>query len=437
MEGLASQIGVSEGTCYLGDAGYSMDEPSLQDSGDDLFYTTTSDYLEYTPYEVGKRAKSSVIDGFFDATYSVYKVSSKALLVATIASLRTLLDLLKFSLVYAAYSYSKTISLFAFFESSKDSIVRTLMWRRGLLFRPATHGGVFAIVVIAVVAGGLFSRSDIAAQDLTLADSALTLSNTTETIIPTDRPRAEVVNYKVIKGDTLSEIAEVHSVSVNSIKWVNNLNKEDKVKPGDTLKIPPVSGVIHTVGKKDTIYSVAKKYEANPQSIADFPFNYIDQSLALSVGQSLVVPGGSKPAPIAVPTAGYTPPQNNPINYAASGSGLFARPVVGTINQSPSWYHPGVDFGAAYGSPVNAAGAGKVVTASQYGSGFGMHIFIDHGNGYVTAYAHLSGMKVNVGQKVSKGQLIGAVGCSGFCTGSHLHFEVRRGGSKINPLSVL
>lgn len=437
MEGLASQMGVSEGTYYLGDAGYSMDKPSLQDSGDDLFYTTTSDSLEYTPYEVGRRAKSSVIDGFFDTTYLVYKVSSRAFLVATVALLRTLFDLLKFLLVYAAYSYSKTVSLFVFFESSKDSIVRTLMWRRGLLFRPVTHGGVFAIVVIAVVAGGLFSRSDIAAQDLTLADSALTLSNTTETIIPTDRPRAEVVNYKVIKGDTLSEIAQEHGISVNSIKWVNNLNKEDKVKPGDTLKIPPVSGVIHTVKKKDTIYTVAKKYEANPQSIADFPFNYIDQSLALSIGQSLVVPGGSKPDPIVVPTPGFVPPQNNPINYAATGSGLFARPVTGTINQYPSWYHPGVDFGAAYGSSVRAAGAGKVVTASQYGSGFGTHIFIDHGNGYVTAYAHLSGMNVNVGQKVSKGQLIGAVGCSGFCTGSHLHFEVRRGGSKINPLSVL
>lgn len=414
-----------------------MDEPSLQDSRDDLFYTTTSDFLEYTPYEVGKRAKLSVINGFFNTAYSVYRILRISFIVASLASFRTLFDLLKFSLVYIIYLYSKFISLFAFFESSKDSIVKTLMWRRGLLFRPATHGGVFAIVVIAVVVGGLFSRNDIAAQDLTLAESALTLSNSTETIIPTDRPRAEVFNYKVIKGDTLSEIAEEYGVTVNSIKWVNNLNEEDKVKPGDTLKIPPVSGVIHTVKKKDTIYSVAKKYEANPQSIADFPFNYIDQSLALSVGQSLVVPGGSKPAPIAVPTVGYTPPQNKPINYAATGSGLFSRPIAGTINQYPSWYHPGVDFGAAYGSSVHAAGAGKVVTASQYGSGFGMHIFIDHGNGYVTAYAHLSGMKVNVGQQVSKGQSIGAVGCSGLCTGPHLHFEVRRGGSKINPLSVL
>jgi murein DD-endopeptidase MepM/ murein hydrolase activator NlpD len=158
--------------------------------------------------------------------------------------------------------------------------------------------------------------------------------------------------------------------------------------------------------------------------------------LALEVGQSLIVPGGSKPDPVVVPTPG-PPPTNNPINYTVSGSGLFARPAAGSINQYASWYHPGVDIGADYGAGVYAAGAGRVITASPYGSGFGMHIFIDHGNGYITAYAHMSALKVNVGQNVSKGQLIGAVGCSGFCTGSHLHFEVRRGGSRINPLSVL
>ncbi len=416
-----------------------MEEPSLQDSRDDLFYTTTSDFLEYTPYEVGKRARNSFFDKFFDKTYSAYKISGRGLIVATTASLLTLWDLLKFSFVYIKYLKTKVIDFFILLENSKDTAVKALMWRRGLLFRPATHGGVFAIVIVAVVAGGLFSRSQIAAQDLTLADSTLTTSSSTETIIPTDRPRAEVVTYKVVKGDTLSEIAEDFAVSAASIKWANNLTDEDTVKPGDTLKVPPVSGVVHDVNKDDTIYSVAKKYKANPQAIADFPFNYIDQSLALVTGQSLVVPGGSKPAPLAAPIPGYTgsSPSRNPINYAAVGSGLFSKPVAGTVNQAPSWYHPGVDFGAAYGTPVYAAGSGRVITASSYGGGFGIHIFVDHGNGYVTAYAHLSGMKVNVGQNVSKGQLIGAVGCSGFCTGSHLHFEVRRGGSKINPLSVL
>ena len=223
LEGLANQVGVSEGTYYLGEVGFSMDEPSLQDSRNDLFYTTTSDFLEYTPYEVGKRAKRTVIDGFFERAYSVYRVSRVSFIVASLASLRTFFDLLKFSFVYLVYLYSKTVSFFVFLESSKDFIVKALMWRRGLLFRPATHGGVFAIVIVAVVAGGLFSRSDIAAQDLTLAESALTLSNSTETILPTDRPRAEVFNYKVLKGDTLSEIAKEFILSANRIKWVNNL----------------------------------------------------------------------------------------------------------------------------------------------------------------------------------------------------------------------
>jgi len=438
LEGPTNQVEVSEGTYYLGKVGFAMEEPSLQDSREDLFYTTTADFLEYTPYEAGKRVKTSVFDKFFETTYSIFLGTRSILIIAVLSSSKTLFDSLKFSYVYFLYINTKIVDFFNLLETTKDFAVRTLMWRRGLLFRPATHGGVFALVIVAVVAGGLFSRSDIAAQDLTLAESALTLDNSTETVIPTDRPRSETISYKVLKGETMSEIAESFAVSVDSIKWANDLSDEDRVKPGDTLKIPPVSGVVHNVKKGETIYSLAKKYKANPQAIADFPFNYIDQSLAVSIGQSLVIPGGSKPDPLVVPTPEYTPaPGNNPINYAAVGSGLFARPVAGSINQYPSWYHPGVDFGASYGTPVYAAGAGRVITASSYGSGFGMHIFVDHGNGYITAYAHLSGIKVNVGQNVSKGQLIGAVGCSGFCTGPHLHFEVRRSGSKINPLSVL
>ena len=272
---------------------------------------------------------------------------------------------------------------------------------------------------------------------MTLAESAIPISNSTETIIPTDRPRSEIVSYKVVKGDTLSEVGEKFGVSVNSIRWASGLADTANIKPGDALKIPPVSGITHKVGKGQTIYSVAKKYKANPQAIADFPFNYLDQSFTLTSGQILIVPGGQKPKPavLKTPTPSYQPPAPQ-FNYALGGSGLFAKPVAGSINQYASWYHPGIDIGAAYGTPVYAAGSGRVITASPYGSGFGIHVFIDHGNGYITAYAHMSSMKVNVGQNVAKGQLIGAVGCSGFCTGSHLHFEVRRNGAKINPLSV-
>ncbi len=421
------------------DAGFAMEEPSLQDSREDLFYTTTeTDLFEYTPYQIEQREGFSFLNKFSAVGAHLLNSSYRFLLISTVAFSYTLLDFAKFTGAFILYLKLKFVSSIIFLEASKDRVVRTLMWRRGLLFRPATHGGVIALSAIAIIAGGLFSRSDIAAQDLTMAEGALTLNNTPETIVPLDRPRAEVIKYEVVGGDTLSEIAEKFEISVSSVRWANDLSDKDTIRPGDILNIPPVSGVIHKVKKGETIKIIAKKYKANPQTIADFPFNYIDYSLALQLGQTLIVPGGVKPKPVVVPVPGFSAPANRgPSNYGAIGSGLFARPILGPINQYPSWWHPGIDIGADYGAGVYAAGGGRVITANRQAYGFGWHIFIDHGNGYVTAYAHLSGIKVNVGQNISKGQLIGAVGCTGRCTGSHLHFEVRRGGASINPLSVL
>jgi len=80
---------------------------------------------------------------------------------------------------------------------------------------------------------------------------------------------------------------------------------------------------------------------------------------------------------------------------------------------------------------------GTATTAGFNGYGFGNYIVIDHGNGYTSAYAHLASLNVRAGQSVGKGQLIGSVGCTGFCTGPHLHLEIKRSGSFVNPLSVL
>ena len=415
-----------------------MEEPSSQDSREDLFYTTTSDVFEYTPYDIERvRFSSAKIFSPTDASLFLKKIYRSSLVGFT-TFFYVLFDFVKFVFAYIAYLGLKIEDFFILLEFYKSWTVKTLMWRRGLLFRPATHGGVIILTALAILVGGLFGRSNIAAQDLTLAESALSTTNTPETIIPTDRPRAEVVKYRALKGDTLSEIGEKFDVSANSIKWANDLSSRDSIKQGDLLNIPPVSGVIHKVKKSQTIYSIAKKYNASPQAVADFPFNYIDESLSLRIGQTLVVPGGAKPETVVVPLPGVPPASQVPVNYAAAGSGLFGWPSPArAINQYPSWFHPGVDIGASYGSGVYAASGGRVITATRVGTGFGWHIFVDHGNGYVTAYAHLSDIKVNVGQNVSKGQLIGAVGCSGLCTGAHLHFEVRRNGSAINPLSVL
>ena len=109
--------------------------------------------------------------------------------------------------------------------------------------------------------------------------------------------------------------------------------------------------------------------------------------------------------------------------------GTRVHPVYGSER-----FHSGVDIGAADGSAIIAADGGTVVTAGWSG-GYGNCIMIDHGNGYTTLYAHLSGYAVSSGQTVSRGDTIGYVGSTGVSTGPHLHYEVRQGGSTVDPMA--
>jgi len=121
-------------------------------------------------------------------------------------------------------------------------------------------------------------------------------------------------------------------------------------------------------------------------------------------------------------------PANGPVT---SPYGYRIHPIFGD-----SRLHSGVDIGAAYGSGVFAASGGQVVFAGTM-SGYGNAIVVDHGGGIATTYNHLSGFSVSVGSGVSRGQTIGSVGCTGYCTGPHLHFEVRIGGSPVDPMPYL
>ena len=103
-----------------------------------------------------------------------------------------------------------------------------------------------------------------------------------------------------------------------------------------------------------------------------------------------------------------------------------------------SWYHPALDISNLGGGAIRVSDSGTVVIAGWPDSGgYGNRIQVDHGNGYTTLYAHLSGIYVSPGQKVSKGDVIGAMGSTGRSSGVHLHFEVRRDGTALNPLSIL
>ncbi|HEX2987634.1 MAG TPA: M23 family metallopeptidase, partial [Chloroflexota bacterium] len=97
--------------------------------------------------------------------------------------------------------------------------------------------------------------------------------------------------------------------------------------------------------------------------------------------------------------------------------------------------HSGLDIATAMGSPVRAAAGGTVVNLQQTQIDYGWYVVIDHGNGLKTLYAHLSAFNVKLGDTVSRGQQVGAVGTTGRATGPHLHFEVRSSGRLVNPLN--
>jgi murein DD-endopeptidase MepM/ murein hydrolase activator NlpD len=151
------------------------------------------------------------------------------------------------------------------------------------------------------------------------------------------------------------------------------------------------------------------------------------QSRALASASASV--GGVTAASSALPT-----PQ------LVTGSGGFIWPVRGAI-VSPfgmRWgrLHSGIDIAAPAGTPIVASAAGQVAFAGSMG-GYGLIVVVQHANGLSTAYAHNSSIAVSGGQTVGQGQMIASVGCTGHCTGDHVHFEVRVNGSAVDPMAYL
>jgi murein DD-endopeptidase MepM/ murein hydrolase activator NlpD len=156
------------------------------------------------------------------------------------------------------------------------------------------------------------------------------------------------------------------------------------------------------------------------------------QQLSDEIGNLLrqLESASSSGGPPIAPTVGYF---TLPIPSAVITSPFGPRldPLTGLMG-----FHPGVDFGANLGTPIQAAGDGTVVWAGPNG-GYGNCTIIDHGHGLATLYAHQSNILVHVGDQVTHGQVIGQVGSTGYSTGPHLHFEVRVNGTPVDPVPYL
>jgi murein DD-endopeptidase MepM/ murein hydrolase activator NlpD len=275
--------------------------------------------------------------------------------------------------------------------------------------------------------------------DKGLTDSIQTSDNAVLAYSGPSGTAADVVNltppdrisvYVVRPGDTLSEIANMFGVSVNTIVWANNLSSRT-AHVGDTLIILPISGVKRTVAKGDTLSSIAKKYGADANEIAQF--NGLDPQAPLALNSTIIIPGAevATPAPTkTVVTKKASSSTNEPYlgGSGASQPGYYSNPVPGArITQSIHGWNA-VDLGAARGTPIHAAADGTVIIARSNGAwngGYGNYVVIAHDNGTETLYAHMTKAIVSAGQSVNSEQIIGYVGSTGESTGAHLHFEVR------------
>ena len=243
------------------------------------------------------------------------------------------------------------------------------------------------------------------------------------------KPQSSQISVHVVKeGETLSHIAELYDVSVNTIRWANDVGSGDIVHPGDELIILPVTGIRHIVEKGETLASVAKKHDADLEEVANY--NIISVDAALTVGEQVIIPNGvvaAAPAP-KTSSGSVAPSSGGGTSAVPASSAGFTNPLPGSVKTQGIHGYNGVDLGGTpAGSSVVAAAGGSVIVAkaSGWNGGYGSYIVVQHDSGIQTLYAHLSSVSVGVGQRVSAGTSIGGVGSTGRSTGTHLHFEVR------------
>ncbi|MBI2878703.1 MAG: M23 family metallopeptidase, partial [Candidatus Rokubacteria bacterium] len=194
---------------------------------------------------------------------------------------------------------------------------------------------------------------------------------------------------------------------------------------GERIRIPPGPGVFHLVEEGETLERLAERYRVEREAIAKA--NRLGDEPPLWVGEELFIPG-AKPSALAAAAARFLWPVRGRIT---DRFGWRPHPLSGADG-----FHRGIDIAAPLGRPFVAARAGRVVF-SGWRQDYGRTIVLDHGGGVQTLYAHNSANLVSVGQWVRQGEVIGRVGESGGVTGPHLHFEVLRGATAVNPLLAL
>lgn len=291
-------------------------------------------------------------------------------------------------------------------------------------------------LAMASIGPGVFDKKSTNVGDVSINDAALIPSigpgGNESAVDEAPENGGQISVYVVRKGDTLSSIAKMFDVTKTTIIAFNNLPAgTTTLKEGTVLNILPISGIMHTVVKNDTLKSIAKKYKVEIGELAVNNDISIDDDLM--IGDTLIVPQSSEAVVVKPSTSKKTTTAKIPafIRGAIDLGDVWVRPIAGgRFSQDlHGARHTGIDIAAPAGTPIMAAADGVVLVAqsSGYNTGYGQLIVINHtigGRNVQTLYAHSRKIYVTAGQRVTKGQLIAEVGRTGRATGTHLHFEV-------------
>ncbi|MEM7331947.1 MAG: peptidoglycan DD-metalloendopeptidase family protein [Chloroflexota bacterium] len=253
-------------------------------------------------------------------------------------------------------------------------------------------------------------------------------------------PLHQFVTYTVVRGDTPNIIADRFNISPETILGGNpQLSEESSLlQIGTDLIILPIDGVLHTVQPGESIEDLQLRYGIPIEEIVAYEDNNLSFPYRLEPETQIVVPGAVRELFVWTPpdlsSVGGTSSEGSGVTPIIVGTGTYVFPVNSRNYTQFFWFgHPGLDIALVEGSAVFASDTGTVTFAGWNNFGYGNLIVVNHGNGFETFYAHLSGINVVPGQIVNQGNVIGASGNTGNSSGPHIHFEIRFNNNRDNP----
>ncbi|MDW5299397.1 MAG: peptidoglycan DD-metalloendopeptidase family protein [Sedimentibacter sp.] len=262
----------------------------------------------------------------------------------------------------------------------------------------------------------------------------------------------EEQKYVVEEGDTYWTIAEYFNMSLDELISANPSSDSENIQIGEELNLVVPKPFINVQVKRKVTQEEKMPFETEYQYVS---YMYNDEEVVERSGKYgiseieaiITEQNGIQIAKETISESVISEPTTKIVTTGTQdpppriGTGTFINPLPGAMISSrfgsrSGGFHRGIDLAKATGSSIKATDGGTVISAGWDGS-YGYSILINHGGGYSSRYAHCSDMYVSAGDKVYQGQIIAAVGSTGVSTGPHLHFEIMKYGSVVNPASYI